>query len=87
MRIRFEANYSCCGQFLKLWGMTPQKPIKRAYEQKPEAVKAWLKENKAKIEVFYLPSYSPQLNLDERLNTDLTYALGSTIAMRNKSAL
>ncbi|MFC3106712.1 IS630 family transposase [Undibacterium arcticum] len=52
-----------------------------------KAVKAWLEEHKAKIEVFYLPSYSPQLNPDERLNADLKYALGSTVAMRTKSTL
>ena len=57
----------------------------RVHHSKP--VKAWLEEHKAKIEVFYLPSYSPQLNPDERLNADLKYALGSTVAMRTKSAL
>ena len=30
------------GEYLKRWGFTPQKPIKRAYEQDPEAVKEWL---------------------------------------------
>ena len=30
------------GKYLTRWGFTPQKPIKRAYEQKPEAVQAWL---------------------------------------------
>src|SRR5574344_1220435 len=30
------------GEYLKRWGFTPQKPIKVAYEQKPEAVKEWL---------------------------------------------
>jgi len=30
------------GEYLKRWGFTPQKPIKRAYEQRPEAVKQWL---------------------------------------------
>ena len=30
------------GNYLKRWGFTPQKPIKRAYEQRPEAVKKWL---------------------------------------------
>jgi transposase len=30
------------GKYLKRWGFTPQKPIKRAYEQSPVAVKAWL---------------------------------------------
>jgi transposase len=50
-------------------------------------VKAWLEENKAKIEVFYLPSYSPQLNPDEPLNADLKQALRSTVAMRTRMAL
>ncbi len=29
------------GEYLKHWGFTPQRPITRAYEQRPEAVKAW----------------------------------------------
>lgn len=32
------------GDYLKRWGMTPQKPQKRAYEQRAPAVKAWLEE-------------------------------------------
>lgn len=30
------------GRYLKSWGYTPQKPIRRAFEQKPEQVKRWL---------------------------------------------
>jgi transposase len=30
------------GKYLARWGFTPQKPIKRAYEQSPDAVQAWL---------------------------------------------
>ena len=33
--------------------------------------KKWLKTKEAKIEVFYLPSYTPELNPDEMLNRDL----------------
>lgn len=29
------------GEYLKRWGYTPQKPLKRAYEQDPQAVKVW----------------------------------------------
>jgi len=32
------------GEYLKRWGFTPQKPIKRAYEQNPKAVKKWMDE-------------------------------------------
>ena len=31
------------GRYLKTWGYTPQKPISKAFEQKPEKVKKWLK--------------------------------------------
>jgi transposase len=32
------------GAYLKRWGFSPQKPLKRAYEQKPEAIRRWLQE-------------------------------------------
>jgi transposase len=41
----------------------------RVHHSKP--VKAWLAEHKDQIEVFYLPSYSPELNPDEMANADL----------------
>jgi transposase len=30
------------GEYLKRWGFTPQKPVRKAYEQQPKAVRAWL---------------------------------------------
>lgn len=30
------------GRYLKRWNLTPQKPLRRAYEQNPEAVRRWL---------------------------------------------
>ena len=38
------------GQYLARWGFTPQKPIKRAYEQRPEAMQKWLDEEYPAIE-------------------------------------
>lgn len=38
------------GRYLKSWGYTPQKPIKKAFEQKPEQVKKWLEEEYPAIE-------------------------------------
>lgn len=37
------------GNYLKRWGFTPQKPIKRAYERQDKAVKVWLDETYPKI--------------------------------------
>ena len=33
------------GEYLKRWGFTPQRPVKRAYEQNPKAVQRWLDED------------------------------------------
>jgi transposase len=37
------------GDYLKRWGMTPQKPVSRAYQQNPEALKRWLEEEYPEI--------------------------------------
>ncbi len=46
--------------------------------------KAWLKDKKEKIEVFYLPPYSPELNPDEYLNRDLKSNFYRNYFGRNK---
>ena len=50
-------------------------------------VKAWVAEHKENIELFYLPSYSPQLNPEERLNADLKQELGKRVPVRSKAKL
>ncbi|QYZ64746.1 MAG: endonuclease DDE, partial [Gammaproteobacteria bacterium (ex Lamellibrachia satsuma)] len=37
------------GKYLSLWGFTPQKPLKRAYEQNPKKVAHWLDETYPEI--------------------------------------
>jgi transposase len=37
------------GRYLRHWGLTPQKPIRRAYEQDPAAVRRWLKQTYPQI--------------------------------------
>lgn len=37
------------GDYLKRWGFTPQKPIKKAYEQRPAEVRQWLDEQYPQI--------------------------------------
>ena len=50
-------------------------------------VKAWVAERKDQIELFYLPSYSPQLNPEERLNADLKQEMGKRVPVRSKAKL
>ena len=37
------------GNYLSRWGFSPQKPLKRAYEQNPKKVQQWLDEQYPKI--------------------------------------
>lgn len=41
---KFEVAVSVwtVGRYLRAWGLTPQKPVRRAYEQNPAAVEQWL---------------------------------------------
>ncbi len=47
----------------------------------------WLKKHESKIEVFYLPPYSPELNPDERLNRDLKTHFHSGPAVKSAKEL
>jgi transposase len=51
------------------------------------AVRTWLSRHTAQIEVFYLPSYSPELNPDEGLNADLKQHVTRKAPLRSKQAL
>jgi transposase len=57
----------------------------RVHHAKP--VKAWLAEHADAIEVFYLPSYSPELNPDEMANADIKQAVTTLAPARSKLQL
>ncbi len=57
----------------------------RVHHSKP--VKSWVEEHKDKIELFYLPSYSPELNPEERLNAGLKHAISIRAPVRTEAKL
>lgn len=50
-------------------------------------VREWLEGKEEKIEIFFLPSYSPELNPDEYLNNDLKQGVHSKTLFRNINSL
>ena len=44
-RFGIEMQDRLIGKYLKRWGFTPQRPVKRALEQRPEQIAQWLKES------------------------------------------
>ncbi len=57
----------------------------RVHHSKP--VKQWVEGHQDKIELFYLPSHSPELNPQERLHADLKHAIGTKVPVRTKAKL
>lgn len=57
----------------------------RVHHSKP--VKKWLEEHTSEIAVFFLPSYSPELNPDERLNADLKHKITTVAPARSRKKL
>jgi transposase len=43
-RYGVEVSVWTVGRMLRRWGFTPQKPVRRAFEQNPEEVRRWLRE-------------------------------------------
>lgn len=50
-------------------------------------VKKWIEKHKDHIELFFLPSHSPELNPDEYLNCDLKAGVHSKVPARTKKQL
>lgn len=50
-------------------------------------VKKWTEENKDDIQLFYLPSYSPEMNPDEYLNNDLKSGIGLKPTPKNQKQM
>jgi len=63
-------------------GPTRRNPVNHA-----KVVQQWLAENADKIEVFYLPSYSPELNPGELLEADLKQRVTAAVPAKTKVQL
>jgi transposase len=49
-QLQIELGEDTVGRYLRAWGFSPQKPMRRAYEQSDEAVRQWLEERYPEIE-------------------------------------
>jgi transposase len=52
-----------------------------------QEVQKWLEDHREQIEIFHLPSYSPELNPDEYLNGNLKNKVHSGKPVRNQEDL
>jgi transposase len=50
LRFGIQVTEKTAGRYLRVWGFSPQKPARRAFEQNPDAVERWRKERYPAIE-------------------------------------
>ena len=43
-KYRVKMSVQAVGEYLKKWGMTPQRPVRKNYKQQPEEIKKWINE-------------------------------------------
>ncbi len=61
--------------------------LDRLQAHRARLTRDWLAKHRADIEVFYLPSYSPELNPDEGVNADLKQAVPRKAPARSRQQL
>ena len=48
-KYRIKVDVSTAGEYLRSFGMTPQKPVLKSYKQQPEPIRAWLEVEYPKV--------------------------------------
>lgn len=83
-KFRKKLSIWTMGRYLKRWGFSPQKPVRRAFEQKPDEVRQWLEEE--------YPSIKRQANREkaqifwgDEMGLRSDHAIGRTYGLRGQT--
>jgi transposase len=83
-RFKVELSVWTVGRYLKDWGFTPQKPVKKAFEQNPEAVRAWLAEEYPAIRT-RAKRIGAEIHWGDEMGLRSDHATGTTYSLRGKT--
>jgi transposase len=72
------------GRYLALWGFTPQKPIRRAFEQDDEAVRQWLQEKYPAIRK-HAKREKAEIYWGDEMGLRSDHAAGRTYSLRGQT--
>ena len=72
------------GRYLKRWGLTPQKPVRRAFEKDPVAVRRWLQEEYPRIAVA-AKRESAQIHWGDEMGLRSDHQTGTTYGRRGQT--
>lgn len=83
-RFDLHVSLSTVGRCLRRWGFTPQKPVRRAYEQDPQAVDHWLQETYPKIKA-RAKREKAEIHWEDEMGLRSDHQTGTTYAPRGKT--
>ena len=72
------------GRYLKRWGLTPQKPAKRALEQNPEAVRHWLETEYPRIKAAAQEEHA-EIHWGDEMGIRNDHQTGTTWGLKGKT--
>jgi transposase len=72
------------GRYLRSWGLTPQKPVRRAYERDPVAVAAWLNEQYPAIAA-RAKSEGAEIHWGDEMELRSDYQAGRSWSLRGRT--
>jgi len=83
-RYGIRLGLSTVGNYLQAWGLTPQKPVRRAYERDPIAVEKWLRETYPVI-VARAKSEGAEISWGDEMGLRSDHQTGTTYSPRGKT--
>ena len=72
------------GRYLRAWGLTPQKPVRRAYEQNPATVRKWLEEEYPAIRA-WARRYKAQIHWLDEMGLRSDHQVGRSYGRRGQT--
>ena len=80
-RFGIKVSLSSAGRYLKRWGFTPQKPVRRAVEQNPQEVRNWLEKEYSAIRQ-QAKSEKAQIFWGDEMGLRSDHAVGRSYGLR-----
>jgi len=79
-----QVSVRTAGRYLKRWGFTPQKPLRRAYERNPAAVKRW-KEQEYQAIVKQAKAENAEIHWGDQLGARSDHQAGRSYGRRGQT--
>lgn len=83
-KFQVHVSLSTVGRYLKRWGFTPQKPVRRAYERCPKAVQKWLDEEYPKIKS-QAKTLGAEIHWGDQMGLRSDHQTGTTYGLKGRT--